>query len=280
MSEKSFLQCKIFPCIPFPKAENDGIHEGGKDVEEVIVQKRSPAEHEEHGKEKDAFRSHFPNCEVEDLREMVRIGENPEQSARSEYLHKYVVVHIRKKPVFDIDVHVKGRIESDAERRVFEEIQKPVFPDLEALGIAESPFKDDRENADDLIPKHCAEYHAADEHGKVENAEKFSVRRFYHGKQDRPRKEHGAPDQKSGSAEGSAHGADLQKGKEIKQVAAAHFRGKIQLRGQEHRQHSPHIVAHAPACDHQVLIDGAVRIEHGKVPIRRCVAEYEKFDDL
>ena len=45
MSEKSFLQCKIFPCIPFPKAENDRIYEGGKDVEEVIVQKRSPAEH-------------------------------------------------------------------------------------------------------------------------------------------------------------------------------------------------------------------------------------------
>ena len=45
MRKKSFLQCKIFPCIPFPKAENDGIHEGGKDVEEVIVQKRSPAEH-------------------------------------------------------------------------------------------------------------------------------------------------------------------------------------------------------------------------------------------
>ena len=57
------------------------------------------------------------------------------------------------------------------------------------------------------------------------------------------------------------------------------FVSEIQLRGHKHGEHAPHIVAHAPACDHQVLVDGAV-LDDGDAPRGRGMSEQEQFDDL
>ena len=118
-----------------------------------------------------------------------------ENAHRADELHENVVVHIGEKPVFDIDVYIERRVESHPEQRVFQEVDQPVFPDLEAVGIAEPSIEDDVEQIDDLFGKEDTKRNPADHGTEIENAKKSPVRALYDGKKDSACNKHGTAEE-------------------------------------------------------------------------------------